>query len=618
MTTSTKTGYTEVELGVEVGKTETDGQASKTPVPDMARSASTSKHQDMKWSNICFRVGEKKILQDCWGDVPNGRLMAIMGPSGSGKSSLLNVLAGRSTSIASADIEVRGRVEVGGFEVDPVKFRKNIAYVMQEDALMATATPREALMFSALLRLPDETTKETITKLVNSLLEELGITECADTMIGNILIKGISGGQKKRTSVGVEMITEPSLLFLDEPTSGLDSFAAFNLVKLLKTVATDGAAVLCTIHQPSSEVFHIFDQVIFLKEGRILYNGPVHDIVAHLGKFDYQCPEQYNPSDYVMMLCQTESAEEFEKKGVYMQMPNGHASPGKEMVFSEGEDIETKASFLRQVWFLTAREFSHTIRDVGSLIGRFGVTIFLHILFSLIFKDAGDRDDGDEDNFNSHYGALTMVSISTMFGSAQPTLLQFPFERPLFLREYSTGTYGAKSYFISKAFIELPLVFFQTLAAWSLVWNIIGFQGPFILMVIVSWGLGIAAASLGVLVGCLVPDVKKAAELMPLLFVPQILFAGFFIRIELIPVFLRWVQYLCSLKYAMNILLLLEFDPTSDHCSGDARSKCEGALDANDVIKEQWWVYALILAVLFLGFRIISVFVLVQKAKTFY
>ena len=143
----------------------------------------------------------------------------------------------------------QGTIEVGGHAIDPVQFRKNIAYVMQEDALMATATPREALTFSALLRLPAETTTETIEKIVNNLLEELGIMDCADTMIGNILIKGISGGQKKRTSVGVEMITDPSLLFLDEPTSGLDSFAAFNLVKLLKTVAADGAAILCTIHQ---------------------------------------------------------------------------------------------------------------------------------------------------------------------------------------------------------------------------------------------------------------------------------------------------------------------------------------------------------------------------------
>lgn len=376
--------------------------------------------------------------------------------------------------------------------------------------------------------------------------------------------------------------------------------------------------------QPSSEVFHLFDLVIFLQAGRIMYYGPIDGTVTHFGKCGFQCPEHYNPADFVMMLSQTESTVDLDTKGIFMPIPERFSTKrelqsGSSMkVFSEAVEIETKASFFRQLYQLTYREFTNTKRDVASLVGRFGVTIFLHILFSLIFKGAGGRDDSDQNNFNSHYGALTMVSISTMFGSAQPTLLQFPFERPLFLREYSTGTYGAVGYFMSKAFIELPLVFMQTLAAWSLVWNIVEFQGSFILMVIVSWGLGIAAASLGVLVGCLVPDVKNAAEMMPLLFVPQILFAGFFIRIELIPVFLRWAQYLCSLKYAMNILVLLEFDPTNDNCDGGARASCENILDANEIVKSRWWVYALILASLFLGLRILSGFVLVKKAKTFY
>jgi ABC-type multidrug transport system ATPase subunit len=270
---------------------------------------------------------------------------------------------------------------------------------MQDDALMETSTPREALTFSALLRLPPETETETITTLVDTLLANLGITDCADTMIGSILIKGISGGQKKRTSVGVEMITEPSLLFLDEPTSGLDSFAAFNMVHLLTRVASAGAAVLCTIHQPSSEVFHLFDLVIILREGRVLYNGTIAGFVPYLTSFDYNCPDHYNPSDFVMMLCQTETTADFDKKGAHMTDPR--CNPECEhisMVFAEHDSvgIETHASFMRQVCSLTHREFTRTIRDKGSLMARFGVTIFLNLLFSLIFKGAGNRDDSDE------------------------------------------------------------------------------------------------------------------------------------------------------------------------------------------------------------------------------
>ena len=130
-----------------------------------------------------------------------------MGPSGAGKSSLLNVLAGRSAP--SAGISIEGKVEVGGKVINPVTFRKNIAYVMQDDALMATATPREALTFSAMMRLPSAVSAQRIEELVEKLLDALGLTVCADVMIGGQLIKGISGGQRNRTSVGIELITKP-------------------------------------------------------------------------------------------------------------------------------------------------------------------------------------------------------------------------------------------------------------------------------------------------------------------------------------------------------------------------------------------------------------------------
>lgn len=224
------------------------------------------RNPDIKWSQVNFKVGKKTILENCYGDVKAGTLCAIMGPSGCGKSSLLNVLAGRSTP--APGIEITGKFQVAGKLINPSSFRRNIAYVMQDDALLATATPREALQFSAALRLPPSTTLEEISELVERTLEHLGILECADVMIGGELIKGISGGQRKRTSVGVEIITSPSLLFLDEPTSGLDSYSAYNCVQLLKDIAKqDQTTVLCTIHQPSSEIFYLFDIVIYLKEG---------------------------------------------------------------------------------------------------------------------------------------------------------------------------------------------------------------------------------------------------------------------------------------------------------------------------------------------------------------
>ena len=166
---------------------------------------------DMTYDSIEFKVGDKAILSNCSGVVKCGEVCAIMGPSGAGKSSLLNVLAGRSQSVDN--ISVRGNVYVSGTKVNPVEYRKKIAYVMQDDALMATQTPEETLRFSASLRLPESTSPEEIEKLVNSTISKLGLDSCKDVVVGSEMIKGISGGQRKRTSIGVEIITNPELLF---------------------------------------------------------------------------------------------------------------------------------------------------------------------------------------------------------------------------------------------------------------------------------------------------------------------------------------------------------------------------------------------------------------------
>lgn len=544
-----------------------------------------------------------------------------MGPSGAGKSSLLNVLAGRSSP--GAGITIEGKVTVGGKVINPVAFRKNIAYVMQDDALLATATPREALTFSASMRLPSSTTNEEIKKLVDKTLEELGLTVCADVMIGGALIKGISGGQRKRTSVGVELITSPTLLFLDEPTTGLDSYSAFTLVSLLKKVAKlDNTTILCTIHQPSSEVFFLFDVVIFMKAGRIFYQGTTSNVVSYFSRFGYDCPDSYNPSDFVMSLCQSLTVDEVENKQMFVAPPSTfHAEKDSSMKLDDQEIVfTTESSFMKQLGWLTYRELTNTRRDVAALIGRFMVTFILNLLFGLIFYNAGERDNADNTNFISHFGAMTMCLISSMFGSAQPVMLNFPYERPMFLREYSTGTYSSLAYFLAKLLVEIPMNFIQVLEAYILTYFLIGMRGNFILIVLAAWGLGMCSCSVAVCMGCAVGDVKSVTELAPLLFVPQMLFVGFFIPTGLIPIFLRWAQYLCSLKYAMNLIILTEFRLTSPSCtsSPQAYANCENLIKSNDIEEDKYYVYILLLFALFAAFRIAAAILLQQKAKKFY
>ncbi|KAJ1439146.1 ABC transporter [Ochromonadaceae sp. CCMP2298] len=597
-----------------------ENNKAKVEYQSINKSRKSAAAPSFEWKRINFKVGEKKILDDCWGRVTAGTVCAILGPSGAGKSSLLNVLAGRSAN--APGVTISAAVRVDGQLINPVSFRKNIAYVMQDDSLMATATPREALTFSAKMRLPSTVTAAKIDEKVVLLLAELGLTGCCDVMIGGAMIKGISGGQRKRTSVGVELVTDPGLVFLDEPTSGLDSFSAFSLITLMKRVAGFGCTVLLTIHQPSSETFVLFDTVIFMKAGRIVYHDAVPTIKPYFTKCGYHCPENYNPADFVMSLIQLEDARTLQQRGVYMPVHPSLDNFDEQNVQLNGTvvDFGVEHSFLVQLYALTMREVINVRRDTGALIGRFLISGFLNMLFGIVFLGAGGRDNGNDEDFNAHFGAIAFVLISGMFASAQATLMAFPFERPMFLREYSTGTYAVAPYFISKLLLEIPLNFIQVVYVLCILYWSMDLQGSFIFIVMALFGLFMACNSVAVVLGSAIKDVKTGTELVPLLFVPQILFAGFFIRTSQIPVFLRWAQWLCSLKYAVNLVLLTEFNAGNESCktSEAAANNCRQLLKDNNIEPDQYFVSIIILAALFAGLRVVGPMILAQRAKRYY
>ena len=167
---------------------------------------------------------------------------------------------------------------------------------------------------SATLRLPKTATVAERNERITSTIKLLNLTKCADTIVGDSNVKGISGGERKRTAIAMELITNPSMIFLDEPTSGLDSFTAYSVVNLLRGLALSGRTVIATIHQPSSEIFYLFDDLLLLAEGRVIYHGEVKNAIDYFGGLGFKCPQYVNPSDFIFMSSTLRCTEVFSLK----------------------------------------------------------------------------------------------------------------------------------------------------------------------------------------------------------------------------------------------------------------------------------------------------------------
>lgn len=195
----------------------------------------------------------------------------------------------------SENLEQHGVVEVNGKKREDINYSQLLAFVQQDDVLFQTFTVRECLRFAANMRLPSSVDKE---ERLDRLIVDLKLQKCSETKIGGGLVKGVSGGERKRTSIGVEIITNPALVFLDEPTTGLDSYTATNVVELVSSLAKYGRTVICTIHQPNSEIYSMFDKLMIIANGKTLYFNEARLAKQYFSHLGYECPPCTNPVDF--------------------------------------------------------------------------------------------------------------------------------------------------------------------------------------------------------------------------------------------------------------------------------------------------------------------------------
>lgn len=582
---------------------------------------------DITWRNIAFTVNKSKphqtllgklkrhtpdqpsptdtkpdikhILCDISGYCLSGELLAIMGASGSGKTTLLNVLAGRNKLYT-------GNVLLNGKQHNK-KLQHDISFIQQTDLFFKSLTVYEHLMFQARLRLPKTTTYEQCEQAVHDVIAELGLTKVTHNTIGVVGQNGISGGERRRLAVATELLTKPALLLLDEPTSGLDSFMAEEVIQILKQLTTSGRTVICTIHQPSSQLYAMFDRVMYLADGSTAYSGTVEQAVSYFCQLNYKCPEYTNAADYIIKQLSTapsrveESKQQINQILQSFEISSNHDNDLKlidQVVarYSSSSDSpintqnnndtsDSHASWIRQFTVLLHRSALNIRRDPMLFKARMGQSIILGLLCGLIWLQLSDGQTQVQDRV----GVLFFFILNQAMGNIMQMLNLFPLEMPVFAREYQGGFVRSDTYFLAKNLSELPFqvlfpIIFTTLAYWMV--GLSTSASKWITITALNVLTSQTALSLGYTISAGSPSVQISLVLGPLLLMPFMIFGGLLINTKSIPDYFYWLSYTSFVKYGYEAMNIVLWQDTVINCA--ANEICTYHT-GNDVLKMYGW-----------------------------
>jgi len=559
-----------------------------------------------------FKKVNKSILHPMNGYVNPGEVLAIMGPSGAGKTSLLNILAQRVKRF-------QGSVMVNGKNIGS-KFRRVAAFVQQDDILMGNLTVKETLNYAAQLRLPTSMSRKEKNAIVNSVIAELGLDHAVNTRIGVPGIsKGLSGGEKKRCSIAVELLVNPSIIFLDEPTSGLDARTAMNIVETIVALARRGRTIVLTIHQPRSNIFHMFDKLLLLARGKVAYFGKANEAVTYFKQIEsaYDIPKNYNPADYFIDLITPNSRDTLEGKQ-QKQLDNQRIDdildfferehhPVEIPVYEEEKTLSRKLGKYPTNWFwqlgvLIIRAFINIIRDRTLTLARLFQTLSMSLLVGLIFF----RLDTDQTGMGDRTGALFFVMVSQVMSSVFSNVSSMDQEIGVFIRERGSKTYHTSAYFISKWIADIPNQVIFPLIFGSISYWIVGLNGDFVrflVFLLVLVVVGNAALALGGLISSFAPNGNVAIALTPVLLTTLMLFGGFYVNKESVQPWLIWLLYSSLFFYGFESLIINEMNGATFYCTDDQKiatgpttSICpvtsgDQVLDSLKFNKEYYWIW---------------------------
>ncbi|KFV78238.1 ATP-binding cassette sub-family G member 8, partial [Struthio camelus australis] len=592
-------------------------------------------HMKMPWTWNSGPNSHVSVIQNLNLKVQSGQMLAIIGSTAGGKTSLLDVITCRDHGgkIKSGQILINDKPST------PQRVKKCIAHVRQDDRLLPHLTVKETLLFIAKLRLPKFFSDSQRKKRVEDVIAELRLRQCANTRVGNQYLRGISGGERRRVSIGVQLLWNPGILLLDEPTSGLDSFTAHNLVITLSRLARGNRLVLLSVHQPRSDIFQLFDLVLLLTSGVTVYSGMARDMVQYFTELGYPCPKYSNPADFYVDLTSIDK-QNTEKEMESQRRANALANLFLEKVkdfdnflwkVNQGDDSVTTSSkqsshvnseesvnipshsddqlpgFLKQLTVLLSRQVSNDFRDLPTLL----IHGFEALLMSLLIGFLYYGHEESRLSIRDTTALLYMIGALTPFTVILDVIAKCHSERAMLYHDLEDGMYSVSPYFFAKILGELPEhCAFVIIYGIPIYWlaNLSCEPEHFLLSFLSVWLAVYCARTMALWMAALLPTLQLSAFFSNVLFTSFYLSGGFVMSLENLWTVPFWISKISFLRWNFQGLMQIHFnEPTYQLTLGNITLQIPGKLvtQSLDLDSQPLYVSFLILAGIIISFLIL-------------
>ncbi|XP_019054935.1 PREDICTED: pleiotropic drug resistance protein 3-like isoform X1 [Nelumbo nucifera] len=520
-----------------------------------------------------FTEKKLQLLQDITGAFRPGVLTALMGVSGAGKTTLMDVLSGRKTSGT-----IEGEIRIGGYPKVQETFARISGYCEQTDIHSPQITVEESVIYSAWLRLPPEIDSNTKAEFVNEVLETIELDEIKDALVGIPGISGLSTEQRKRLTIAVELVANPSIIFMDEPTSGLDARAAAIVMRAVKNVVNTGRTIVCTIHQPSIDIFESFDELILMKTGgSIIYSGPLGQHSSRVIEYFESIPgvpkikDNYNPATWMLEVTSSSAEAELAVDFSKLYRESVFYEDNKELVKQlsipppGSKDLHFSTRFPRNGWeqfraCLWKQHLSYW-RSPAYNFMRLMHMFISSLVFGVLFWNQGQKINNQQDLFII-LGSMFIAVIFLGINNCSSVLPFISIERTVLYREKFAGMYSSWAYSFAQVIVELPYLFAQTFLFVIITYPMIGYYSS---VYKIFWYFYAMFCNLvyfnylGMLIVALTPNVQVAAILSSAFYTMLNLFAGFLMPKPRIPKWWIWLYYICPTSWTLNGLLTSQY-----------------------------------------------------------